>query len=44
MMKLGSIDRNRENGVFRDEDGLIPEGNGLLCIYDLCLDCKHIFS
>lgn len=27
MLKLGSIDRNRENGVFHDEDGLIPEGN-----------------
>lgn len=27
MLKLGSIDRNCENGVFHDEDGLIPEGN-----------------
>lgn len=36
-MKLGSIDRNRENGVFHDEDGLIPEGINFFGVYDLCL-------
>jgi hypothetical protein len=26
-LKLRSIDMKRENGVFHDKDGLIPEGN-----------------
>lgn len=40
MMKLGSIDRNRENGVFHDEDGLIPEGQSK-CVYAL-EDCYRL--
>lgn len=30
MMKLRSIDMKREDGVFHDEDGLIPEGNAMV--------------
>jgi hypothetical protein len=30
MLKLRSIDMKRQDGVFRDEDGLIPEGKIVL--------------
>jgi hypothetical protein len=43
ILKLRSIDMKRENGVFRDEDGYIPEGNisrqeiGMKAVLKVCV-------
>lgn len=41
-MKLASIDNMRQNGTFYDEDGMIPEGQGLcVAILNECYDILH---
>ena len=41
-MKLASIDNMRRNGTFYDEDGMIPEGQGLcVAILNECYDILH---
>lgn len=41
-MKLASIDNMRVNGTFYDEDGMIPEGQGLcVAILNECYDILH---
>jgi hypothetical protein len=40
-MKLASIDNMRQNGTFYDEDGMIPEGQGVCAILNECYDILH---
>jgi hypothetical protein len=41
-MKLASIDNMRVNGTFYDEDGMIPEGQGLcVAMLNECYDILH---
>lgn len=41
-MKLASIDNMRQNGTFYDEDGMIPEGQGVcVAILNECYDILH---